>query len=76
MSVALVNIENQISLISLNEQINLMAFLANAIKMNTESILQTKPNASDRIGVAKGKFIIGDDIDFCNDEIAEMFGAS
>ena len=27
-----------------------------------------------RLGVAEGKFEIPDDIDFCNDEIAEMFG--
>ena len=29
---------------------------------------------SKRIGVAKGKFVIPDDFDACNDEIAEMFG--
>lgn len=27
-----------------------------------------------RIGIAKGKFIVPDDIDECNEEIAEMFG--
>lgn len=27
-----------------------------------------------RIGVAKGKFVVPDDIDECNDEIAKMFG--
>ena len=26
-----------------------------------------------RIGAAKGKFIVPDDIDFCNDEIATLF---
>lgn len=31
-------------------------------------------NVSNRIGVAKGKFIVPDDIDDCNDEIAKMFG--
>ncbi|MCR5766264.1 MAG: hypothetical protein K6G09_09860, partial [Treponema sp.] len=29
---------------------------------------------SKRIGIAKGKFTIPDDIDECNDEIARMFG--
>lgn len=29
-----------------------------------------------RIGVAKGKFVVPDDIDDCNDEIAEMFGVN
>jgi hypothetical protein len=29
-----------------------------------------------RIGIAKGKFIVPDDIDECNDEIAEMFGVN
>lgn len=27
-----------------------------------------------RIGVAEGKFVVPDDFDACNDEIAEMFG--
>lgn len=29
-----------------------------------------------RIGIAKGKYTIPDDIDECNDEIAEMFGVN
>ena len=29
---------------------------------------------SKRIGVAEGKFVVPDDFDECNDEIAEMFG--
>jgi hypothetical protein len=29
-----------------------------------------------RIGVAKGKFVVPDDIDECNGEIAEMFGVN
>lgn len=29
-----------------------------------------------RLGAAKGKFVCPDDIDFCNDEIAEMFGVN
>lgn len=31
-------------------------------------------NTSKRIGIAEGKFIVPDDFDACNDEIAEMFG--
>ena len=34
---------------------------------------QTEP-VSKRIGVAEGKFVVPDDFDDCNDEIAEMFG--
>ena len=30
--------------------------------------------ASKRIGTAEGKFVVPDDFDACNDEIAEMFG--
>ena len=30
-------------------------------------------NATPRIGVAKGKFIVPDNFDWCNDEIAELF---
>ena len=29
---------------------------------------------SKRIGVAEGKFVVPDDFDDCNDEIAEIFG--
>ena len=29
---------------------------------------------SKRIGVAEGKFVVPDDFDDCNDEIADMFG--
>ena len=30
--------------------------------------------ASKRIGISEGKFVVPDDFDACNDEIAEMFG--
>lgn len=30
-------------------------------------------NSKTRIGVAKGKFVVPDNFDWCNDEIAEMF---
>ena len=39
------------------------------MKPNQNQEVKTK-----RIGVAKGKFVVPDDIDECNDEIAEMFG--
>ena len=35
-----------------------------------------KEEQTKRIGVAKGKFVVPDDIDECNDEIAEMFGVN
>lgn len=35
-----------------------------------------KPDISKRIGVAKGRFEVPDDIDLYNDEIAEPFGVS
>ena len=56
-----------------NEQIALMAYLANAIKQNSAKCMRKKAT---RIGVAKGKFEVPDDIDFCNDEIADMFGVN
>ncbi len=71
MATALANIEEQISFISLNEQITLMAYLANTIKQNSPKF--SEKQGTNRLGVAKGKFDIPDDIDFCNDEIAEMF---
>ena len=33
-------------------------------------------NEHKRIGIAKGEFIVPDDIDECNDEIAKMFGVN
>ena len=36
--------------------------------------MQAGKTASKRIGIAKGKFVVPDDFDDCNDEIAEMFG--
>lgn len=31
-------------------------------------------NTSKRIGIAEGRFVVPDDCDACNDEIAELFG--
>lgn len=31
-------------------------------------------STSKRIGIAEGKFVVSDDVDDCNDEIAEVFG--
>ena len=36
------------------------------------TLIDTK-DAMPRIGVAKGKFAVPDNFDWCNDEIAEMF---
>ena len=33
-------------------------------------------NEHKRIGIAKGEFIVPDDIDECNDEITKMFGVN
>ena len=74
MAEVLMNIEKQISMISLTEQIALMAYLANVIKQNSANIDKSK--TSKRLGVAKGKFEVPDDIDFCNDEIADLFGVN
>jgi prevent-host-death family protein len=35
--------------------------------------IAAKPDVSKRIGIAKGKFVVPDDIDGCNDEIAKLF---
>ena len=37
---------------------------------------EEKPNVARRFGIAKGELHYPDDIDFCNDEIAEMFGVN
>ena len=71
---AVAQVENQIMTFSLDEQLSLMAYLANAIKQKTASAnIQKKKRY---FGCAKGEFEIPEDIDFCNDEIAEMFGVN
>lgn len=37
---------------------------------------KSEPAKKSRIGIAKGKFAVPDDIGECNDEIAEMFGVN
>ena len=39
-----------------------------------KEILMQVEATSKRIGVAEGRFVIPDDFESCNDEIAEMFG--
>jgi hypothetical protein len=46
------------------------------IKVMQGFITPVSESDSKRIGVAKGKFDVPDDIDECNDEIAEMFGVN
>jgi hypothetical protein len=46
------------------------------IKVMQGFITPVSDSNSKRIGVAKGKFDVPDDIDECNDEIAEMFGVN
>ena len=74
MAEALINLEKQISFISLSEQIALMAYLANEIKQKSDTV--ESPRKKRYFGMAKGEFEVPDDIDFCNDEIAEMFGVN
>ena len=49
------------ALMNIEEQISFLSYFAQ------------ERNNSNRLGVAKGKFAVPDDIDFCNDEIVEMF---
>ncbi len=72
MAETLLDIEKQISMISLSEQIRLMVFLANAI--NNQNISAMPAKKKRYFGCAKGELNYPNDIDFCNDEIAEMFG--
>lgn len=67
-------VENQIMMFTLNEQLSLMEYLAKAIRTRTE---QSKADVPKRyFGCAKGDLSYLDDIDFCNDEVAEMFGVN
>ena len=47
---------------------------------NGKPVARVLPIAKDaaryQLGVAKGKFTIMDDIDGCNDEVADMFGVN
>ena len=79
MSTTLMNIESQISLISLAEQISLMAYLANAIKLNSEAISGEKAIIEDNeishrlsllSGLQKYRGRLGDDF-YAENELAE-----
>lgn len=48
-----------------------LIFLSNMIDKYMRPVQST---ISKRIGVAEGKFVVPDDFDDCNDEIAEIFG--
>ena len=71
---AVAQVENQIKQFSLSEQLYLLEQLAKAIKMRTEKSAVSSHKRY--FGCAKGELHYPEDIDFCNDEIAEMFGAS
>lgn len=45
------------------------------VDMRTSDEARAQPRKR-RLGIADGKYDIPDDIDFCNDEIAEMFGVA
>ena len=68
-------ITQEAATLSLSEQLNLLSYLANLINARQHQAVETKA-VPKRLGVAKGKFEVPDDIDFCNDEIAEMFGVN
>ena len=67
-----------------NRYVDFLSTLNDEIKLSiinslTASLLQDKSNTSSKrikrsFGMAKGKLQYPEDIDFCNDEIAEMFG--
>ena len=68
---ALTQVKNEVTGFSLEEQISLLEYLVQAIKSQTTP----QPKAPKRyFGCAKGELHYPNDIDFCNDEIAEMFG--
>lgn len=46
-----------------------------SVDILTSEEAQAQPRKR-RLGIADGKYDIPDDIDFCNDEIAEMFGVA
>lgn len=67
-----------------NRYVDFLSTLNDEIKLSiinslSASLLQDKSNTSSKrikrsFGMAKGKLQYPEDIDFCNDEIAEMFG--
>lgn len=69
---AVAQVEKQIKQFSLSDQLYLLELLARTIKMKTEE--PSAGNCKRYFGCAKGELHYPEDIDFCNDEIAEMFG--
>lgn len=67
-----------------NRYVDFLSTLSDEIKLSiinslSASLLQEKSTTSSKrikrsFGMAKGKLQYPEDIDFCNDEIAEMFG--
>ena len=54
----------------------MLAKLIEAFILGTESHPKSEAGKKTRrvVGKYNGKYVVPDDIDFCNDEIAEMFG--
>ena len=49
-----------------------MKFIRYLLSTQRQSVAMV--NRSKRFGVAKGKLYVPDDIDFCNEEVADLFG--
>ncbi len=52
----------------------MLAKLIEAFILGTESHPKSENKPRRVVGKYNGKYVVPDDIDFCNDEIAEMFG--
>ncbi len=71
---AVTQIEKQINDFSLSEQLYLLERLVKSIQMKTKE--SSSENHKRYFGCAKGELQYPENIDFCNDEIATMFGES
>jgi len=71
---ALAQIKNQVNAFSLAEQISLLEYLVQTIKLRTSLSVPAQAKPTRYFGCAKGELNYPTDIDFCNDEIAQMFG--
>ena len=72
---AVAQIKNQVNTFSLADQISLLEYLVQTIKLRTSLSATEKAKTKRYFGCAKGELQYPADIDFCNDEIAQMFGA-
>lgn len=68
--------EQAVQMISLlpDDRVAVLIEVMKGFMMPAESMENHR--TKNRIGIAKGKFVVPDDIDECNEEIAEMFGVN